>query len=303
MRRSFIVAAMTLTASVAWAQLSVVRIEPLAPGEGAWSAQQFSPEGTTLYLSTPEQNGIWEYGLVTGRLRQLVSDRGAGYGFAISPDGRELAYLRRARGTAGADRREIVVRNLRAGTSRVALSGRRLSLPAFSRNGAAVSATESGITSTAPLDAQEVRILGIENTKIILLRGGKKESFDPLGNGNYIWPSLSPDRTRILAYDMTIGAFICDLQGSVLTRLGRRDAPVWTRDGLWIIYMDDRDDGEKLLSSEIHCVSPDGTLTAQLTATPGILEMFPVCSPTEDRIVCSTPDGGLYSIFYKEVGQ
>jgi Tol biopolymer transport system component len=301
MRRSLILGLVALIASTAWAQLSVVRIEKLAPGKGAWSAQKFSPEGTTLYLSTPEQNGIWDYSLVTGKLRQLTSDPGAGYGFSLSPDGRELAYLRRAVGETG--RREIVVRDLRAGTSRVALSGRGLSLPAFSGNGAAVAATESGVTSTAPPDTRDVTILGIENARIILLRGGKKVPFDPLGNGNYIWPSLSPDRTRILAYDMTIGAFICDLQGNILTRLGRRDAPAWTRDGRWIVYMDDRDDGHRLLSSEIHCVSPDGKVTAALTTTPGILEMFPVCSPTEDRIICSTPDGALYSIFYREVGQ
>jgi Tol biopolymer transport system component len=281
--------------------LSAVRIEQLSLGRGAWKAQQFNPGGTMLYLSTPEQNGIWEYSLASGTLRELSSDRGAGYGFTISPDGEKLAYLRRARGADGAGRREIVIRNLREGSSRVALTGRGLSLPVFSGDGAAIAATESGIASTAPIGEAGVTVLGIENTKILLLKGGKKELFDPLGNGHYIWPSLSPDGTRLLAYDMTIGAFVCDLEGRLLARLGRRDAPVWTRDGKWIVYMDDRDDGHKLLSSEIHCVSPDGKVSAQLTATPGILEMYPVCSPAEDRIICSTPDGALYSIFYREV--
>jgi Tol biopolymer transport system component len=303
MKRVVMLAAVTLAASVAVAQLTPIRIEQLKPGKGGWRAQQFSPDGTMLYLSTPEQDGIWEYGLVSGGVRQLASDRGAGFGFAISPEGGKLAYLRRTGSAGDPFGREIVVRNLRAGTSRVALSGKGLSLPVFSRNGAVLAATETGITTTAPPDAGEVAVLGIENTKIVLVRGGKKEQFDPLGNGNYIWPSLSPDRTRILAYDMTIGAFVCDLQGNLLTRLGRRDAPVWTRDGRWIVYMDDRDDGEKLLSSEIGCVSPDGKVSAALTATPGVMEMFPVCSPTEDRIVCSTPDGILYSIFYKEAGR
>jgi Tol biopolymer transport system component len=303
MRRSLFLVAAMLAASAAWGQLTVLRIDQLTPGDGAWRGGQFSPDGATLYLSTPDQDGIWEYGLVTGKLRQLTQERGAGYGFTISPDGLKLAYIRRAPGTGRPPQREIVVRNLRAGTSRVALTGRALSLPAFSRNGATLAATETGITSTAPPDAGEVTVLGIENTKILLLRGGKKELFDPLRNGNYIWPSLSPDRTQILAYDMTIGAFLCDLQGNVLTRLGRRDAPVWTRDGRWIVYMDDRDDGDRLLSSEIRAISPDGKVTSQLTATPDRLEMFPLCSPTEDRIICSTPDGRLYSILYKEAGR
>src|SRR5512135_2125826 len=298
-----VIAAVALAASVASAQLTAVRVEQLVSGKGAWRAQQFNPDGTTLYLSTSEQDGIWEYGLVSGDLRQLVADRAAGFGLAISPDGQRLAYLRRTATAGGTFRREIVVRNLRTGTSSVALSAQGLSLPAFSRNGAVVAATASGIATTASPGAEETTVLGIENTKILLLRGGKKVLFDPLGSVNYIWPSLSPDRTRILAYDMTIGTFICDLRGKILSRLGRRDAPVWTRDGRWIVYMDDRDDGESLLSSDIHFVSPDGKSTGELTATPAIMEMFPLCSPAEDRIVCSTPDGALYSIFYAEVGR
>lgn len=303
MKRAVILALLTLAASAACAQVQAVRVEPLNPGKGVWRAQQFGPDGTTLYLSTPEQDGIWEYGLVSGELHQLVTDRAAGYGMAVSPDGQRLAYLRRSAAGDGTFRREIVVRNLRSGTSSVALSARGLSLPAFSKNGAVMAATESGMTTTVSPAPGETSVLGIENTKILLLQGGKKVLFDPLGSGNYIWPSLSPDRTRILAYDMSIGAFVCDLQGKLLARLGRRDAPVWTRDGRWVIYMEDRDDGERLLSSDIHFVSPDGKSTGELTATPGIMEMFPVCSPTEDRIVCSTPEGALYSIFYTEVGR
>ncbi len=301
MKRATVLAVIMVSASTAFAQLSVVRIDRLTPGTGAWRAQQFAPDGRTLYLSTPDQDGIWEYGLVGGELRQLATDRAAGFGLAIAPDGRRIAYLRRTATADGAFRREIVVRDLRSGASSVALSARGLSLPGFSRNGALVAATESGMASTASPSPGETTVLGIENTKILLLRGGKKVLFDPLGNGNYIWPSLSPDGTRILAYDMSIGAFVCDLRGNLQARLGRRDAPVWTRDGKWIIYMDDRDDGDRLLSSDIHFVSPDGKSAGGLTVTPGILEMFPLCSPTEDRIVCSTPDGVLYSIFYREV--
>ncbi len=303
MKSATIFAVITFSASTALAQLSVMRIDRLTPGTGGWRAQEFAPDGTTLYLSTPEQDGIWQYGLVSGELRQLVTDRAAGFGLTISPDGRRLAYLRRTAAADGTFRREIVVRNLQSGTSSVALSGRGLSLPAFSRNGALVAATETGISSNASPAPGETTVLGIENTKILLLQGGKKVLFDPLGNGNYIWPSLSPDRTRILAYDMSVGAFVCDLQGNLLARLGRRDAPVWTRDGRWVVYMEDRDDGERLLSSDIHFVSPDGNSTGGLTATPGIMEMFPLCSPTENRIVCSTPDGALYSIVYTEVGR
>jgi len=61
MRRLSFLATVLLATSVAYSQLAVLRIEPLAPGDGAWRAEQSGPDGRTLYLSTPEQNGIWEY--------------------------------------------------------------------------------------------------------------------------------------------------------------------------------------------------------------------------------------------------
>jgi Tol biopolymer transport system component len=102
---------------------------------------------------------------------------------------------------------------------------------------------------------------------------------------------------------MNRGTFVCDRSGTVLARIGLRDAPVWTRDGKWIIYMNDRDDGERMLSSDIYCVTPDGTRTIRLTATPDVMEMNPQCSPTEDRIVCDSPDGDIYMITYAEQGK
>jgi Tol biopolymer transport system component len=146
-------------------------------------------------------------------------------------------------------------------------------------------------------------VLGVEDTKIVLIRNGAKTLFDPLGNGSYIWPSLSPDRTRVLAYEMAHGAFVCDLQGSAVVQLGKRDAPVWTRDGRWIVYMEDKDDGQRVVSSDLFCISADGKRTAQLTNTAGRMEMHPQCSPTGDKIVCSTMDGEIYVLSYKEVGQ
>jgi Tol biopolymer transport system component len=287
---------------VARGQLRVLRAEQLVPGDThVWHAPQFAPDGGSIFLTTPGYQGIWTYSLTTGRLVQLTGDRGAGYGFAVSPDGRSLAYRRTDFPGGGPERvQETVVLNLQDGSSRTLGKGGDLSTPSFS--GEAILFTRDGETleSLPDMDARSVTLLGIENTKIALVVGGEKRLLDPLGGGSYLWPALSPDRTRLVACDIARGAFICDLAGNVTARLGRRNAPAWTRDGRWIVYMHDQDDGMKVISSELMAVSVDGSRTVALTTTPGVMEMYPHCSPVEDKIVCSTPDGAVYVLEYGE---
>jgi len=85
-----------------------------------------------------------------------------------------------------------------------------------------------------------------------------------------------------------------------VSRLGRRNAPAWTHDGKWIAYMDDRDDGHRILSSDIMLVSHDGKTTIALTETPDIIELFPSCSPSEKKIAFNTLDGRIFILTYTE---
>ena len=288
--------------SMGGAQIRTAAIEKL-PVEKLheWNSPQFSPDGERIYLTRSDYNGIWEYVPGTRSLRLISADPGSGYGFAVSGDGTRIAYRRSNAGaTSRGKSQELVEQDLPYGTLSVLASGADISLPAYARSSLVYSAGKETIhldqTSAAPVPT----LLGIEDTKIAVQTKGSKVLLDPLGHGSYIWPALSPDRTRIVAVEMDRGAFVCDLQGNVLARLGKRDAPVWTRDGKWIVYMNDIDDGHSILRSDICCVSPDGSQTMQLTETPDILEMNPQCSPTEDKIICDTPDGDIYIIRYAE---
>jgi Tol biopolymer transport system component len=146
--------------------------------------------------------------------------------------------------------------------------------------------------------AGTVSVLGIEDTKIAVLRDGVKVYLDPLGGGSYVWPSLSPDGSRLVAYEMDRGTFLCDPDGSHPVNIGRRDAPSWTRDGKWLVYMADKDDGHAIRSSEIAFISTDGRVGGRLTSTSRRIEMYPQCSPVDDRIVCSTLGGEILVITY-----
>ncbi|MCK5571244.1 MAG: PD40 domain-containing protein [Bacteroidetes bacterium] len=302
MKRGLWLILVALCASMATAQLTVVSVERLSAGEmGGWSHPRFSPDGQRLYFTRFDFNGIWEYRFQDQSVRRITSDPRSGYGFAVSDDGTRMAYRRTIINQTSRRRvQEIVVANLIDGSEEMVTTGKDLSLPAFSGNTVVYSgALLDGSAGDRP--SRQVSLIGIQDEKIALHAGGVTVLLDPLVGGRYIWPSLSPDGKRLVAVAMEGGAFVCDLQGTVHSMLGKRNAPAWTREGQWIIYMNDQDDGHQVTGSDIHFVSADGRESGQLTFTADLFEMYPRCSPVDNRIVCSTYQGDILLITYEEV--
>lgn len=287
------------------AQLKIVALERL-PREPArsWSSPRFSPDGKRVYFTMQGFNGIWEYTRADKSLRHITDDPRSGYGFAISPDGKAIAYRRaRQQPNSLARLQELVVMDLTSKSTQVLATGDNVSVPAFAGS-AVVYSVENATKNVAATRALATPVLlGIEDTKIVVIERGRRRLLDPLGRGSYIWPVLSPNGKRIVATEMARGAFISDLRGRVLARLGARNAAVWTRDGRWLVYMEDEDDGHNVLASDLYAVGPDGNRSTRLTFTSDEREMNPHCSPTENMIVCDTLEGDILLMTYEEVSR
>lgn len=300
--RSHLMILLAVAVATAGGQVRITSTQKLPlPADRLWMAPQFSPDGSTIFVTTAGYKGIWRYTRADGSLRQITADAGAGYGFSVSDDGSRLAY-RRTDANDTPDRRvqEIVTVDLLSGEEEVLASGRDLALPAFAGDRvlhASVDRLKNDPAAVRP-DAG-TRVLGIEETKIALLRNGRPVLLDPWPGGSYIWPSLSPDGSRLVAYEMARGTFVCDLDGRVLASFGRMDAPSWMRSGRWIVTMDQKDDGHAITASDLVCISPDGRSRVRLTDTPAI-ELMPVCSPVADQILVCTPRGEVYVLGYEE---
>jgi Tol biopolymer transport system component len=182
-------------------------------------------------------------------------------------------------------------------SSKVLGAARSISTPAFDGNSPAF--IQAGAIFNPAPSKNRVTLLGVEAQKIQLLVNGQRRQLDPLGNGSYIWPSLSPDKKSLLAYDMDRGAFVSDLSGKVLAKLGGLDGPTWSRDGDWVVAFDEVNDGHAVTGSDLFAVKPDGTGKTQLTTTADVIELYPSCSPTENKIVCHTLDGKLLLLTYE----
>ena len=295
-----------LPALTARAQPRAVRTETLPLGKiHAWSMPRWSPDGRMVFYTSADFNGIWAYTVGGGSPGRVTADRGAGSGFSISDDGARVAYRRMLPGALpGEVLQEAVVRDVAGGAPSVLATGASITVPVFIRSDVVFS-VGGQLQGVYPGDreAGPVTVLGIEDSKIALLRGGVKLLIDPLGNGNYLWPSLSPDAARLVACESERGTFVASADGGYPVRIGRRDAPDWTRDGRWLIYMADDNDGRGKHATGIGYVSPDGKMHGILSFPARGGAMYPRVSPVADEIVCCTRQGEVLVITYSEASR
>ncbi len=290
---------MFVSATTLWSQMKVVSSEQVPlPEDRHWTSPRFSGDGKAIFVSSEGYDGIWKYDRSTRKLSQITNDGGAGYNYFLSEDGNTLAYRRTTVLKDGVNRvQEIIVLDMLAGERSRIIEAPTVSTPVLA-SGRLIYSVDGEVRTSGGRPEDIPILLGIETTKIALFNSGEKVLLDPLGNGSYIWPVVAPGGRHLAAFEMTRGAFVCDIDGNNVVRLGRFNAPSWTRDGEWIVMMDDKDDGHQVLSSDLVAVRIDGQESAVLTKSDETIEMYPDCSPVENEIVCATLDGKILLITY-----
>ncbi len=297
--RMFLTVVLLVSSSIA--QIRTVSIERVQlPTTESWSTPIFSPTGKEIFLTNDDYNGIWQYSFETKLLKEITRDQHSGYNFSVSPDGNQIAFRRtNVTGDFRTRVQECIVIDLKSGRQFSLQKGNSISPPIFHR-GEAITAETIPVKNQLQKVSSDVAVLGIENTKIILLVDGERKIFDPL-NGKYVWPVLSPDHRRIAAVDMDRGAFVCTVDGRMLMPLGRLDSPQWERSGSWIIGMEDIDDGHRIILSDILAKSYDGKTSVNMTEEFTGIAMYPSCSQVENKVAFSTADGEVFILTYEEV--
>ncbi len=142
-------------------------------------------------------------------------------------------------------------------------------------------------------------VVMIENSSLVLYINGVREVVNPIGDGNYLWASVSPDGSKLLFTFAGQGSFITDLTGNIISELGYAHYPQWSSNGEWVIYMKDYDDGEKVIESDLYLYSIDSEKEFKITDTKEIHEMYPVWAKSENAIYCNSSDGIIYKIELK----
>ena len=298
MRKVLLAFAATLTVG-GWAQVfNVASLVPVAlPPDVGSKVVAISGQGDFLLLTADDNSGLTKLDLSTGKTQNITRAAGAGYDARVSPDGKRVIY--RENSFTSGHLRMVSLRsiNLGLGQSRELVAPTRNLQGVGINNQAALPVTRGQVTAKGfegKVSDKSGVVLSINNRQLMISRNGKTRNLSPNGKDkSYLWPSLSPDGTKILYYVGAEGAFVCNLDGSNVKPLGMMRAPQWWDDAT-VVGMYDQDDGEFVYASRIVATNLKGD---KQTLTPdSLIAMYPKVSAQAGKIAFSTPDGKAYII-------
>lgn len=241
----------------------------------------FNPDGTKLLFTSGNYRGLNLCDLQTNEVKMIADNEGAGFSPSFSKDSKKI-YYRQVSRKEGRQYKTLM------SFDAISKKNEALSEPVRTTKELTViqkRAMKRGSTPTISVST--------ENLKIVLYRDGKKTEMEPVGKvAGYIWTSLSPNGKMILFTAASKGTFVCDLSGKIIASLGKMNAPVWY-DNNYVVGMEDKDNGDFVVSSKIIMASIDGKVKQTLTSDDKIA-MYPAASSTAKRIAYCTLNGDLY---------
>jgi Tol biopolymer transport system component len=304
-RYSFFIV-MFLSSILSAQKLSVAEtIKITDKSQGEFYFPKLSPDGSRIFFTSAGYKGLWYYDMRTKKIVPFTTEQGAGYEFAFSNDGKSVYYRVNNFNNNGLRTSQTMVqKNISTKQRQVLETAHELSAPRMlksnklayiSNNKIVLKAAGKALKKSSAQNILSDAAICIEDQALVLYSNGNKKAMTPLGEGSYIWPSLSPDGTKILCTEVRKGTFISDLNGNVLVNLGRElSSPKWSPDGKWIVYMVERDNGVEYTASDIYAVSADGLKKVQLTATDDVCEMYPEWSADGKGVLFHTERGSIY---------
>ncbi|MBQ8386841.1 MAG: hypothetical protein IJX48_05265 [Paludibacteraceae bacterium] len=235
-----------------------------------------SPKGDYMLVTSGSNQGLWRYDFATKQLSVITEAEGAGFNVQVSTDGQEIVYRETKTGSDHLRRSDIVRMNMNdAKRSTIAYAQRDSKKMAISNTAMSVS---------------------IDNQKIILTRHGKEIILTPSGEEqSYIWPSISPDGSKLCYYVAGEGCYVCNIDGSNPKYIAHDCRAAQWYDNNTIVAMADEDDGYFITASAIVVYTLDGRY--QELTKKDLVAMYPCVS--EGMITFATANGDTYLMMVK----
>lgn len=254
-----------------------------------------SPQGDYILLTSSSNKGLTKFDLATQKATSLSNSEGAGYDVKISHDGQNVIYRETSFSSNHLRSTALASQNLASGKKEVLVAPTR-DLQGVAVQGASAVIVNKGKLSTKAFNDSPIQaaspMLSIQNRQLMISRNGKTKTFSPNGNScSYLWPSVSPDGSKALYYVGSVGAYVCNIDGTNVKLLGKIRAPKWYDDNT-VIGMNDVDNGEFIYASTIVAVTLDGK--SQSLTDGSTIAMYPEVSPATGKIAFSTPAGEAY---------
>lgn len=299
MKHLLLTMALCLPIAVSAQVLSVKSVEKVPiPVDADNAVAAISPGGDYILLTTSTHRGLKKFDLATGETTTLTEAEGAGYGATVTADGKTIVYRETSFTPQHLKMTALKSISTVTGAKRELAPAQRM-LQGYRLDGNAAAVISKGKMRVRSLNGAKIvatppTLSLTQNHQMQLTRNGKTTLLAPNGkNVRYIWPSLSPDGTKVLYYVSGVGCFVCDLYGNNVKPMGQLRAAKWY-DNTTIVGMNDQDNGEYVTSSSIIAKTLSGA--EQKLTSDEIIAQYPQVSPSSRKIAFETPAGEAYII-------
>ena len=291
--------ALCLPIAVSAQVLSVKSVEKVPiPVDADNAVAAISPGGDYILLTTSTHRGLKKFDLATGETTTLTEAEGAGYGATVTADGKTIVYRETSFTPQHLKMTALKSISTVTGAKRELAPAQRM-LQGYRLDGNAAAVISKGKMRVRSLNGAKIvatppTLSLTQDHQMQLTRNGKTTLLAPNGkNVRYIWPSLSPDGTKVLYYVSGVGCFVCDLNGNNVKPMGQLRAAKWYVNTT-IVGMNDQDNGEYVTSSSIIAKTLSGA--EQKLTSDEIIAQYPQVSPSSRKIAFETPAGEAYII-------
>ena len=278
MRKTMLFVAACLMSLAASAQvLDVLSLHKLPiPAKAEMKVAGVSPAGDYVLLTTDINKGLQRYDLASQTMTVLSTEEGAGYNVQVSKDGQEVVFRETSFDRNHLRQNKIV---------RLNMYNQRQNVVARNQRDLKQMATSDNLTSVS-----------IKDRLIVLTRNGLTTTLAPNGSHlSYIWPSVSPDGTKLCYYVCGNGCWVSNIDGSNPQYIGHACRAAQWYDNNTLVAMADEDDGHFITASAIVAYTLDGKM--QTLTNDSMIAMYPYVA--KNAIVFSTIEGETYMLNVK----
>ena len=263
---------------------------------------RLSPDGKTTLLTGQKDRGLFIYNFDKNEVITLNTDIASGTEVLFSPDGSKVYYLTHDYSTKKRSS-NLVAQDVQSGEKTLLLKGFR-KLKLIGGDGSKLLLLQNGEIrvfnatdgSVVHVNREHKAVFLDDKLNLRVLNQGENKVLNPLGEAQYLWPSLSPDGKKILFSVSGKGSFTYSFESEELVELGRLHAPKWSANGSFIIAMDDKDDGQKFTASDIYLLSANGKERQNLTVNSDKVALYPELAPDLSKVIFNDENGTVYEM-------
>ncbi|MBK7107229.1 MAG: PD40 domain-containing protein [Ignavibacteriae bacterium] len=260
---------------------------------------QFSKDDENIIFTSENYKGLFSHNLRSNQTKIISDENGVGYKPVLIDE--ENYVLRNFNFEKGRKVHSVYLKNINSEKIEIIeTSKRQIKIPNQIIGSELLIVENSTVNKKTILHDkflktnQTSKAIFSENDNLFLIQNDEIKNISPLGKGVYVWESLSNDGEKIIFTFGNQGSFVCDLEGNILLNIKDAHYPKFSPDDKFILFMKDKDDGQKYISSDLFIYSIEENKEYQITNTENMIEIFADWSNDQTSIVYNTILGEIY---------